>query len=548
MSMNVNERAEMTLRDYWRVLVRRRWIVLIALIATVTPAVLLTLAQETIYEAEAQMLVNSRPNDSLFGGTAQGAVNADRAVQNEIRVLEGEVVYQRVRDNLGLDTLPPRVRGSAVGATDVIAVRVRSGDPATAQLLADAYVQAYIDTKRDQGVDGLVQASEQLSAKVTELQGQIDAIDTQLAASPGGSNATLEQQRLVLVNQQAVFKQRLDQLQVDAALISGNAQLVRPAPLPVSPVEPTPARTVMLALVVGLLLGIGMAFFVDYLDDSVRSPQDLANLAAPLPVLAVVPVDPPPDNRPIALSRPDDFAVESYRTLRTNVTFLGFERDLRSLQITSAMPGEGKTTTAANLAVVLAQAGSRVILVDADLRRPRIHEVFAIDGSVGLTNVLLGEPIILCSRPIDDTLTVLPSGPVPPNPSEMLSGRAMAALVNDLKTQFDYVIIDSAPVLPVSDAVAVSRQVDGVLVVTQSNRTSVPQVRQTLANLEQVSAPLLGMVLNKASGRQANYGYQYGYGYGYGSQYKSKAPATTAAPSTNGAAVAAQESASPRRG
>ena len=145
----------------------------------------------------------------------------------------------------------------------------------------------------------------------------------------------------------------------------------------------------MLAGVVGLLIGLGAAFLIDYLDDKIRSEDDL-ELLADRPVLAVVPVDPPPDNRPIAISRPADEAVEAYRGLRTNVQFLGLDQPISVVQLTSSMAGEGKTTTSANLAVVLAQAGHRVALVDADLRRPRIHEVFGIAQAPGFTDLLLG--------------------------------------------------------------------------------------------------------------------------------------------------------------
>lgn len=515
------ERPEMTLRDYWRVLMRRKFVVIVGMLAVAIPAVTLSLAQTPIYQAEAQMIVQSLPGDSVFGSAYLGYIDPDRVVQNEIQVLESEVVSQRLMTNLGLDTEPPGVTGAAVGSTDVIAVRVQSGDPPTAQALADAYVEAYIDTKREQSVGGLIQAAGELQARTTELQAQIEALDDRIASDTeaGASDAevrTLNDQRRVLVDQQALFKQRLDQLQVDAALTSGNAQLVRQASEPETPIEPNPQRTGLLALVVGLMLGIGAAFLIDFIDDSVRSPESLAALAGGLPVLAVVPVDPPPDNRPIAISKPDDFAVETYRSLRTNVQFLGFDTALKAIQVTSAMPGEGKTTTAVNLAVVLAQAGNRVALVDADLRKPRVHNVFALSPTYGLTNTLLGDPVDLAIAQVDEHLWVLPSGSVPPNPSEMLGGRRLQAVIEELKAQFDYVVIDSAPVLPVSDAIALSRQVDGVLVITQAGRTSAPQVRQTLAGLEQVSAPVLGVVLNKASSRQSGAGYQYGYGgYGY---------------------------------
>ena len=171
---------------------------------------------------------------------------------------------------------------------------------------------------------------------------------------------------------------------------------------------------------------------------------------------------------------------------------------MRSIQVTSTRPGEGKSTTAANLAVVLSQTGANVVLVDADLRKPDLHRMFAIDGSNGLTNNLAGDPMELTIQRITDQLWVIVGGPVPPNPSELLTGRRMDAFADELSRRFDYVIIDSAPLLAVSDAAALSRHVDGVLLVVQAKRVSLPQLRESLATLDRVGAPLLGIVLNRA--------------------------------------------------
>ena len=495
--MSVGERPEMTLRDYWRVIIRRSWIVIAAIIATAAPAIALSLRQSSIYEADADMLIRISPGESVFG-SGQQTINPDRLVQNEISVLEGDVVYARLKQNLGLDDDPPFVSGSGFTDADVITVSVESGDPQTAATLANAYVDAYIDVKREQAVNGMVAASAELQTKITDLQSQIDTLDAQIAASSTDDDSGAEADRRTLVDQQALFRQRIDQLQVDAALSAGNAELVRPAEAPIKPIRPTPVRTAMLASVVGLLLGLGAAFLIDHLDDSVRNADDLARLGADVPVLASVPNETGRDNRPLAISDPDNPAVEAYRNLRTNVQFLGIERKMRSIQVTSTRPGEGKTTTAANLAVVLSQTGANVVLVDADLRKPDLHRMFAIDGSNGLTNNLAGDPMELTIQRITDQLWVIVGGPVPPNPSELLSGRRMDAFADELSRRFDYVIIDSAPLLAVSDAAALSRHVDGVLLVAQSKRVSIPQLRESLATLDRVGAPLLGIVMTRA--------------------------------------------------
>lgn len=516
--MSEPREQEMTLRDYANVIARRRWIVIVPVVAAVAAALGVASLQEPIYEARSQMLVKTRNTSTVFDNGSSNIGDPVRAIQNEIQVLEGEPVRQRVAADLALTAEPPQASGATMGSTDVVGVTVRSGDPTTARVLADAYIQAYIEVKREQAVEGLVSAGAELQRKVTELQDQINTLDQQ-ATAPDAAQSDIDAQRRVLVDQQSLFKQRLDQLQVEAALATGGADVVRSADQPVDPVEPKPLRAATLALVVGLLIGLGAAFLLDYVDDSIRTPDELERAADGLPVLAVVPTDPPPDHLPIALSRPGDTAVEAYRGLRTGLQFLSIDRATRIIQVTSPLSGDGKTTVATNLAVVFSQAGLRVLLVDADLRRPRVHKVFDIDPAYGLTNALIGEPLGLLTHSVAPDLDVLPSGPIPPNPSELLGGVQMRSFLERLG-DYDLVIFDSAPALPVTDSVALSTAVDGVVVVTQSGKTSNKQLQMTLSQLQRVQAPVLGTVLNKASNRRSRRGagssYGYGYGYGYG--------------------------------
>ena len=512
---------EMSLRDYWRVIVRRRWLVIAATAITVVAAVSVSLLQTPIYSSSAEILVQPRTAGGLFQNQtgASGTTNA-RAVQTEIQVLEGEVVRQRVQDRLGLDERPPEISASSVGDTDVIRLSARHTDPDAAQAIANAYAVSYIEVRREQSVDELLAASAEVQAKIDELQTQIDTLGDDDASGA------------VLRSQQATFRQTLDQLQVDAALRTGGASIIRSAESPAAPVEPTPSRTAALALVVGLLIGLGAAFLIDYIDDSIEHDEDLEAITD-RPVLAVVPVDPPPDHRPVSVSRPDDYAVETYRGLRTNLQFLALDRALKVVQITSSLAGEGKTTTATNLAVVLAQSGRNVLVVDADLRRPRIHEVFDVPPSPGLTDLLLGaEPDdVITSQAVGDHdhVDLVTAGSPPPNPSEMLSNQRTGRLLAELAERYDYIIVDSAPVLPVADSIALAGTVDGVVLVAQAGRVTGKNVGESLERLGRVSAPVIGMVLNQA--RKAD---STGYGYGYGDNY-SYAGARTGAPADDAA-------------
>jgi capsular exopolysaccharide synthesis family protein len=492
---------EMTLREYASVVVRRKWVVAAAVVTCALVSIALTATQTSVYSASSQVLVQPRGQDGLFESRI---VNLnERAIDTEIQVIEGEAVRSRVQENLGLDARPPEANAAAVGQTDVISIAVRDTNPANAAVVADAYAVAYIEVRREQAVNELLAASTEVQAAIDDLQAQIDSLVVD------------DPRRTGLITQLSNFQTTLDQLRVDAALRTGGAAVIKTAEVPTEPVEPTPARTATLAAVVGLLIGLGAAFLLDYLDDKVRSEEDLERLTDS-PVLAVVPVDPPPDNRPIAISEPSHTAVEAYRGLRTNLQFLGLDRAIRVVQLTSSMAGEGKTTTSTNLAVVLAQAGHRVALVDADLRRPRVHEVFGIPQTPGFTDLLLGMDAkgVVNHVEIDggNRLSVYASGTIPSNPSEMLSGRRVRQLLNEMGGHYDYVIVDSAPVLPVSDSVALAGSVDGLLVVAHAGRVTQPNVAETLERLERIGAPILGLVLNQASQQSKGY-YAYG-GYG----------------------------------
>ncbi|TDT18493.1 non-specific protein-tyrosine kinase [Ilumatobacter fluminis] len=511
----------MTLHDYLAIVRRRSWVVLLSVAIASGMASVLSIAQTPVYEAEAQLLVQTRSSDSLFGsGLDLRSGDAGRAVQTEIQVLEGERVQARLMSTLDLVERPPSVSATVVGSTDVISAKVRGATPDVAASLANQYVQAYIDERREQSVEDLLAGTAQVQFKISELQTQIDAL------------ADDDPQRTTLLAQQATFGQTLNQLQVDAALKTGGASVVKSATVPRDPVVPTPLRTAVVAGIVGLLLGLAAAFAIDYFDDSVRTEEDLESVAG-RPVLAVVPIDPPIDHRPVSLSAPSDFAVEIYRGLRTNIQFLGLDRPTRVIQVTSSLPGEGKTTTATNLAVVLAQTGRTVLIVDADLRRPRVHEVFSVPQSPGVIDLLVGEPVDLVAAGLDledgVELSVAASGTVPGNPGELLSSGRTRDLLRELADRYDYVIVDSAPVLPVADSLALAGSVDAVLFVTQAKRATKRSVAEALERLDRVQAPIVGMVLNQATAadRVGTYGYGYGYGDGESGPRKARAAASS---------------------
>lgn len=525
--MLAQESPELELRDYLRVLTRRKWIICLVTLLVTAAAVVASLAQTPVYQGTAEVLLQSKASESLFDPNSGVRNDPTRAIQTEIQVLRSRPVRDLVRERIGN---APKVAASAVGQTDVLEVRAQSTDPEKAALIANTYATSYIEFRRTQAVDDLLAAAEQIQSKIIDLQGQIDGAapvpaSTTATTARGAAPTTtvaadVATRRASLQQQQALFRQKLDELQVDAALKSGGAQLVTPAAAPTSPIRPTPLRNAIVALAVGLMLGVGLAFLREYLDDSLTGKDEVERAAPGVPVLGLIPeLKTWKDHEAavlVSIAEPHSPAAEAYRGLRTSVQFLGLDRSIKIIQMTSPSQAEGKSTTIANLAVGLAGAGQRVVLVDADLRRPRIHEFFGLSHDVGLTSILVGDSQLagaLQHVPGVPRLYLLPSGPIPPNPSEMLGSERMADLLKSLAEHADVVLIDCPPVLPVTDARVLSHRIDATLLVVSAGATKQAQLRRAVELLGQVEAPLLGTVINGVSDASA-------YGYGYGGSYR----------------------------
>jgi len=505
---------ELRLGDYLQVLRRRKQLIVVVTLLVTVPAVVFSLLKTPVYAGQAEILLQPRTSETLFDPNSGIRADPARQVQNEIRILSSAPVRDAVRAQLGS---VPKVSATAISSTDIIRVSARSTDPDQAATLANAYATSYIDYRRKQAVDDVLAASQQVQSKIGELQKQIDV------ASAGA-------QRDSLVQAQSLFKQQLDRLQVDGALKQGGAQLVTPAVASRDPVEPQPLRTGVIALLVGLVLSLGLALLREFLDDSVKSKDDFERVAPGLPVLGLIPVVSAWKGKEtpylVSLADPTSPAAEAYRTLRTSIQFMALEQPMRTLQITSANPQEGKTTTLANLAVALARSGSTVAIVCCDLRRPRVHEFFGLNNEVGFTSVLLGKVGLAGAMqevPDQARLSLLASGPLPPNPSELLSSKRTVEVLGSLQAEYDIVLIDAPPVLPVTDALVLSGRVDATLLVAVAGATTRKEAARAVELLRQVDAPLVGAVLNGVD-TEGSYGYAY-QSYRYESPVGRREPA-----------------------
>lgn len=428
-------------RDYLRVL-RRNWVMIVACLALgLIGAAGLSLAAKPTYMAKTQLFVAIQNAGSVLE-LQQGNTFSQARVQSYIETVGTPVVLQPVIDSLGLAVSPTElarnIEASADLNTVIITISAQDSSPSQAAAIA-------------QGVGGSL----------------INTINDLESPSEGGVSPV-------------------------------KVSVVTPASAPSTPSGPNTRLNLAVGALVGLALGIGLAVLRTTLDTKVRGEEDMRRITD-APILGGISFENDASKKPLLTqAAPQSPRAESYRQIRTNLQFAHVSHASKTVLVTSSLPGEGKTTTATNLAIAIAQSGQTVVLIDADLRRPRVDDYLGLERNAGLTTALIGAADVndLLQQWGEDDLYVLTSGRIPPNPSELLGSAAMKELIVRLEKVFDSVIIDAPPLLPVTDAAVLAQQVGGVVLVVGSSKVKVPDLQKSLASLEMVKADLLGVVLN----------------------------------------------------
>lgn len=519
--------AEPTLRTYMVILHRQRWWIAGAVALGLAAGLSLPFIQARQYSATAQVLIRASEAQSGLGAIQQPPLTpAD--VQTQLQLVVSAPVRAAVRRELGSE---PHVSASQVAETNVIAITAASPQPASAARVANAYARAFVAYQQNIAINNL-------SAAEDRLRSQISGIAHHFLHLRAKRNSV---QASALLNQEAVLKEQLAQLQVSGVVSTETVELVTPATVPTSPSSPGPIQDGGLGLTAGLLLGLTVALLRNNLNDALTSKEAVEKLGG-APVLATVPLVASWKKRNQAAivldSWPTSPAAEAYRSLRTSIQFIRHERQLRTLLVTSPETAEGKTFTVANLGTVFAQAGERVVVVSCDLRRPQVSETLGLREEPGLTSIVLGKRTLsqaIQPVPGRPRMHVLGTGPLPPNPAELLSAAAVREVLNGLREQFDLVLIDSPPILPVTDAAVLSSLADATLLVVAADQTRQSQLRLAAEKFAQLNVPVVGIVMNKMT---KSSGSSYGYGYGYGHQYHAaQADRLDAVTHTNGSDV-----------
>jgi non-specific protein-tyrosine kinase len=359
-------------------------------------------------------------------------------------------------------------------------------------------------------------AASQTSEAATQATGGVGLTFPSAVAPPVATpnSAALDQLQARLTQYRTIYSGLVtsyEQVRLSEDQTSTNVVISEPAVVSTIPVKPKTTQNTVLAAVAGMLLATGAAFAIETLDDTIKNPEEIRRKFN-LPILGMIAWHETSEDRPIALAEPRSPTAEAFRSLRTNITYATVDRPLRRLMFTSPTPQDGKTTVACNLAVVLAQSDKNVVLIDADLRRPQVHRKFGLPNRLGLSELFV-HPLDSLANALNASalanLAVLTSGGLPPNPSELLTSKLIGQILAKLDETFDIIVIDTPPVLTVTDAAALAPAMDGVVVVVKPGTTKVAALQETLTQLRAVNARVLGVVLNDVNPGSRKYGYYY---------------------------------------
>lgn len=540
------------LKDYIEVLRRRRDIILTFFITTVVVVTLGSFLMKPVYRATATLLVDvESPNILTTSGSvaleSQNYYAYKDYLQTQIEIITSRPIIRQVIDELKLtelkayarakdpvQSLQKRLKVEPVRDTRLVKLYLDSKDPKLASDIVNSVAQNYVRRNliyisKSEFLNLMKNEYLKLQSKLSEYEKVYKEEHPEMIRLRKEINDLV----VKLENEKNIISSYGAQEGADKAVTSGaleglkanNISIISPAEVPVVPIKPKKMMNILLAIILGSLGGVGLAFFFEYLDDTVKSLEELEHVTN-WPLLGTAPVI-DGDSKLSEFEKdifvhtnPKDPASEAFRSFRTSVVFSSTEEHpIKSLLITSPGPGEGKTTTLCNLGIAIAQSGKTVLLIDGDMRKPRLHEVFKKTNDEGLSNFLCGQSKL--EAIVQETqighLSIISSGAIPPNPSELLVSHKLKEFLSLVCERFDYVIFDSPPIIMLTDASLIARAVDGTVIVVESNKTSKRALSRIAKNLKDHKIRIIGSFFNKVPITSKNY-----YNYAYYSHYAPK--------------------------
>jgi non-specific protein-tyrosine kinase len=519
----------MDLRNYINLVRKWLWLVLLCSVVAGAATFFITRQQTPIYQSTATVFIN-QARSTTGRADYTDIITSERVARTYAAMLQDWPTLNEAAIALGYPggiadmqrAQDVSVSVTPVRDTQLVQVVVQSSDPelaaSIANILPDVFMQMNRERQQERFADTRQELQVELAAAEADLEETEQALNG-LADTPENKNERDRLTRLAARYQTTYsnLSKSLEDLRLAEAQTTDNITLTTPAQATSSPIRPRVLFNTLLALIVGALIGLGIAFLIEYLDDTVKTPDHVRDLTGLATLGNVIHLEgASPDQRMVTHMAPKSLGAEAYRVLRTNLQFSALDKPLATLVVTSAAPGEGKSTTISNLAAVMAQSDKRVILVDADLRRPSLHKLLKLPNNVGLSTALLDkgrDPEAYLQETDVPNLRVMTTGPIPPNPAEMLNSARMHEMIEVLKGEADVVLFDTPPVLAVADTAILASQVDGTLLVVWAGRTRGEMLAQAVERLQSLGIQPLGVVLNKLTQRKSGYYYSNYYYY-----------------------------------
>ena len=492
----------MSIRDYVEILLRRKWIIIITFAVVMIVTIVATLLTEPMYRASTMMRVLSVSGGSSGDWIAYDTKQVERLMNTYAEFATSRPVLGELSERLSLEDWP-QIAVEILTNTELMQITAEARDPIVARDTANALAEIMIAQSRELYTGGGKTAQEILGEQLAQVKAETEdawsLYEDLIAQSPEASDQIAAASRAIDLKEEtyATLLDQYERNRVREAVLANTLSIIEPAVAPRNPAKPRKDLNIALGLVIGLGGGVALAFLVESLDTTLYS-LDQIKKSTSLPILGRVPAaGRQAQNSLFDGSSPQG---EAFRRLRTNLFTLDHDSPLRALLITSAEPREGKSTIVSNLAYAVAQSGRQVVVVDAHLRLPTLHKIFDLTNRIGLSSVLEGN--IPLEEAMQETkitgVHVLTSGPLPPNPAELLSSPQMNVLIERLTRHYDMLLLDTPSVLAVTDAAALARSADGVLLIVERAQARQETVRAATQQLADVKAQSIGVVVNRS--------------------------------------------------
>ena len=505
------------------------WLLVLATLLCGAAAFILSARTTPIYLATTRLLINEAPTTRSTDYAS--VLTSERLARTYSELLITKPVLEEVIRRLGLDIGVRELRGAMkvdlLVDTQLIDLQVEDPSPTRAAEIANAVVAVFAEQNQALQASRYTTSKESLSSQLAEVDQQIQLTNADLEKLGDTAEDKAKRDRLETALAQyrqtyASLLQSYESVRLAEASSTSNVVQAEPATASEAPIRPRTMMNTLLGAGIGLMLAIGLILLIDALDDTL-SP-DAVTRQLGLPVLGVIAKHQIEDGAPIVKTQPRSPVSEAFRSLRTNIQFASVDIPLRTLLITSPSPEDGKSTVAVNLGISLAQSGFSVAIVEADLRRPQVHKKLGISNRQGISAIFVQPRATLngsLQKTDVDGLFALTSGALPPNPAELLGSEKMFEILRQVGEQTDIIILDSPPVMAVTDAAVIAPRVDGVLLVVKPGATKLAACKQAVEQLQRVGANILGVVLNDVEVKRSRYRYAYyrGYYYTYNKYY-----------------------------